>query len=531
VVSAHPLASQAGDTVMRQGGNAFDAAVAVHFALAVVYPSAGNLGGGGFALTRTHAGSVAALDFRETCPLGVDSSTYLDAEGRIVEGRSLDGHLASGVPGSVAGMVALHDSLGCLPWSRLLAPAIRLARQGFALTEREARKLNDALPDIRRLSSRSPKPLAEGALWRAGDSLRLPFLAQTLTRIQQRGRAGFYGGPTARWLLAEMERGGGQITQRDLSSYRVLWRRPVHKRYHQYQVYSMPPPSAGGIGLLQMLASVEPFPLARWGPRHPATVHAMIEAERWVYADRSRWIGDPAFFDVPRATLLDSAYIRQRMAHYDSTQATDSEALQPGPARRWAESEQTTHFSVIDSAGNAVAVTTTLNQPFGSRVWVDSAGFLLNNEMDDFYLKPGEPNRYGLRGGQANAVAPGKRMASSMCPTIVERDGQLALVLGSPGGSTIPTTVFQVALHTMAHDMPMQQAVAAPRFHHQWKPDLVLAENQWFGWELVWPLWRRGHLLVPRFSGMGAADCLRRRPDGTLEAGADPRGDDASAGH
>lgn len=530
VVSAHPLASQVGAEIMQQGGNAYDAAVAVHFALAVVYPSAGNIGGGGFAVFRHADGVSGALDYRETCPSGVDSLTFLDEEGQVIEGRSLNGHLAAGVPGSVAGMAALHDSLGSMPWDALIAPSIRLAREGFPLTRREADKLRAALPDIRRFSTQKPASLTRSGPRLEGDTLRLPQLAATLGRIAARGRAGFYRGKTAELLIAEMQRGGGGICHDDLREYRAIWRQPVTGNFHGYALLTMPPPSAGGIGLIQMLESVEDLPLKHWGWHDPRSLHAMTAAERWVYADRSRWIGDPAFFELPRDGLLDTAYIESRMAAtYQPGQAADSDTIGPGtPPFR--ESDHTTHFSVVDPEGNAVAVTTTLNQPFGSRVWVAGAGFLLNNEMDDFALKPGAANRYGLGGGQANAVAPGKRMASSMCPTIVARDGQLAYVLGSPGGSTIPTTVFQVALNSMVHGMNMQEAVSAARVHHQWKPDVVLMENAAMHPAVVWGLWRRGNLTVPRMGFIGAADCIRRRADGRLEGGADPRGDDAAVG-
>ncbi|TPE43105.1 gamma-glutamyltransferase [Pontibacter mangrovi] len=528
VVSAHPLASEVGAAIMRRGGNAMDAAIAVQFALAVVYPDAGNIGGGGFLVLRQKDGRTDALDYREKAPAAASRDMYLDEAGEVVEDLSLKGHLAAGVPGTVDGMVAAHRKYGSMPWRELVQPAIALASNGFPLTAKEAAKLNRQQEDFLEYNTQRPDFILREN-WEEGDTIRLPELAQALIRIRDQGRAGFYEGRTADLIVAEMVRGGGIISKEDLAAYRSMWRRPISRQVGGYKVISMPPPSSGGIALVQLLTISENYPLHEWGWNTLKTAHLMIEAERRVYADRAEHLGDPDFYEVPVAELLDSAYIMSRMEGVSLEKATDSEDVSAGvPAP--AESPHTTHYTVVDTAGNAVSVTTTLNSSFGSKVFVAGAGFLLNNEMDDFSVKPGYPNSYGLIGEEANAIAPGKRMLSSMSPTILEKDGQLFMAVGSMGGSTIITTVYQIILNVTRHGFSMQGAISAGRFHHQWKPDWVLSEWGALGFGTGLGLWVMGHKIAPKPGGIGRAAGILVLPDGRLEGGADPRGDDAAAG-
>lgn len=526
VVSAHPLATEAGVRVLREGGNAVDAAVAVHWALAVVAPWAGNIGGGGFMLVRSRNGMAHSLDFRETAPAAARINMYLDDRGLPDASLSLEGHLAAGVPGSVAGLFAMHDSLGSLPMERLIQPAIDLAWNGFALTPLEAGELNIALPRLRR-NGTMPNAYTARDRWREGDTLRLMDLARTLVRIRDAGAAGFYEGVTASLLVAEMERGGGIITADDLRAYRPQWRPVVRGGYRGYGVISMGPPSSGGIVLLQCLESMEAMDVGAGGWQRVTVVHRMVEAERRAYADRAVHLGDPDFVEVPVDALIDTAYVDRRMDDFNAGHATPSSRMHAGEPPRG--SEHTTHFSVVDARGDAVSCTTTLNGSYGSAVVVGGAGFLLNNEMDDFSAAPGSPNAYGLVGGDANAIAPRKRMLSSMAPTIVTRADRLIMVLGSPGGSTIPTSVFQVLLNVIDHGMGMQEAVSAPRFHHQWLPDAIMEEAGAIAAEDSLRLARMGHVLKER-GPIGSVDAILVLPDGRLEGGADPRGDNVAGG-
>jgi gamma-glutamyltranspeptidase / glutathione hydrolase len=527
VVSAHPLASQIGVEVLKAGGHAADAAIAVQFALAVLFPEAGNLGGGGFAVLRQANGQPLALDFREEAPGAATRTMYQDSSGEVIPGLSWWGHLASGVPGSVAGLQTLYDSLGTLPWARLLQPAVELAHRGFAISEKEAHHLNEKLDRIRRHSTR-PSAFTEPDRWQAGDTLRQPALSRSLALIRDQGAKGFYRGWIADSLVAEMQRGGGLITHADLQAYRAQWRPPVQGRYREYQIISMPPPSSGGIALLQMLRLADQQGLHTMDWHTAQSIHLMTEVERRVYADRSRHLGDPDFYPVPRDTLLSSAYWQTRMADYDPQQATASEQIDPLDLPR--ELEQTTHTSIVDAQGNAVSLTTTLNGWYGNCVVVGGAGFFLNNEMNDFSAKPGEPNFFGLIGDEANAIEPGKRMLSSMTPTIVLRDSALWMVVGTPGGSTIITSVFQQIVNVAHFGFNMQASVEAPRFHHQWLPDTIQYEPGAFSEALMDSLRKMGHALAPR-GPIGRVDAIRIRPDGQLEGGADPRGDDVAQGY
>ncbi len=528
VVTAHPDASRIGVDILKKGGNAVDAAVAVQFALAVTFPVAGNIGGGGFMVYRQAKGATATLDYREKAPAAASETMYQDSLGNVIEGLSQNGHLAAGVPGTVDGMVEAHKKYGSLPWKELLQPAIDLAHNGVVLTEREANGLNNNKENFTQYNTHLPYFVQEQP-WKAGDTLKHPALALTLERVRDRGREGFYAGETADMIVREMKTANGIITLEDLKSYHSVWREAVTGSYKNYRVISMPPPSSGGIALVQLLKIVEPFDLPSWGWNTPRTVHVMAEAERRVYADRAAHLGDPDYYRVPVAGLLNPQYLAKRMQSIDTGRATLSTSVQAGEFTQ-RESDQTTHFSIVDRHGNAVSITTTLNGGYGSKVVVREAGFLLNNEMDDFSVKPGAPNMYGLVGGQANAIAPGKRMLSSMTPTIVEKNGKLYLVVGTPGGSTIITSVFQTVLNVLEHGMGMQEAVAAKRFHHQWLPDRITAETEAFAPDTKTALEAKGHQ-VEFTPAIGRVDAILVKKRRRLEGGADPRGDDTAAGY
>lgn len=525
VVSAHPLASEVGLAILQKGGNAVDAAIAVQFALAVVYPRAGNIGGGGFMVIRMADGRVAALDYREKAPAAAHKDMYLDSVGNVVPGLSTRGHLAVGVPGTVAGMWEAFTKFGRLDrWADLLDPAIELAARGFRITAAEAERLNRYREDFAVLNTQ-PNLFTEKTHWQAGDLLVQPELAATLQAIRARGPEGFYKGKVADLIVAEMQRGGGLITHEDLAGYEARWRQPLIGDYKGHRVISMPPPSSGGIVLLQMLEMVEPFPLARWGFHALEAVHLMAEVERRAYADRARYLGDPDYYPVPVAQLLDSAYLRAKMSDFDPTRATPSAALAGAALVPVPEHFETTHTSIVDPQGNAVAVTTTLNSNYGSKVLVGGAGFFLNNEMDDFSAKPGVPNQFGLVGAEANAIAPGKRMLSSMTPTIVEKGGMLYCVLGAPGGSTIITAVFQVLLNQIEYGMPLDSAVQAARFHHQFLPDLIMYERSAWDSTFVEELHALGHQTRP-VERMAIIKAITKREDGKLVAAGDHRNPD-----
>ncbi|WP_372754923.1 gamma-glutamyltransferase [Labilibaculum sp.] len=476
VVSAHYLASQVGNEILQQGGNAFDAAVAVQFALAVVYPRAGNIAGGGFAVIRTAEGEHNSLDFREKAPAAAFEEMYCDKDGNVHSDWSQKGHLAVGVPGSVDGMVRLHQKYGRMEWGDLLEPAIQLAENGVVLSLLEANKLNAYKDQIKSQNKeKTTNPYVKEEAFKKGDKLKNPYLAQCLRRIRDKGRKGFYEGETSRLIVSEMEKHGGLITAQDLNDYESVWRQPVEGDYRSYHIISMSPPSSGGIALLQLLKGAEKYPVRELGFGSVEHIHLMVELERRVYADRATWLGDPDYSQVPVDKLLDADYLNDRFADIKMDKKTDSQQIKAGQVEL-IESFETTHFSIADQEGNAIAITTTLNGNYGSKVVVEGGGFFLNNEMDDFSSKPGVPNQFGLLGGKANSIQPGKRMLSSMTPTIVEKNGKLFLLTGSPGGSTIITSVFQTISNAIDFGMNPQQTVDAPRIHSQWLPDEVYVE-------------------------------------------------------
>ena len=522
VVSAHGIASEIGRDILAKGGNAFDAAIAVNFALAVVYQQAGNIGGGGFMVFRLADGATGTLDFREKAPLGARPDMFLDENGKVVTGKSLNGHLSVGVPGTVAGMVAIYQRFGSLPWEALISPAIDLARDGFILSEKAAKMFNRYQKEFATYS-RNASTVINAQGWQTGDTIQFEDLAKTLERIRDGGRQGFYQGETARLIIEEMAAGGGLITQNDLTEYRVMWRRPIKFTYRGYDIVSMPPPSSGGVALAQLLASVEAYDLSSLGHNSAAYMHLLIEAERRAYADRAVHLGDPDFVRVPIKKLTDPDYIKARMADFEPGHKTDSADIATGFAAA-IESVETTHFSVADEKGNAVAITTTLNGNFGSKVIVQGAGFFLNNEMDDFSIKAGHANQFGLLGGHANSIAPAKRMLSSMTPTIISKNGDLFAIIGTPGGATIITSVFQSILNMIDFGMSAQEAVNARKFHSQWQPDIVLFEKGTPDIGDIVGLKRRGHRLVtwPHFKyELGRLEIIKRLDNGGFEGAAD----------
>ena len=524
VASAHPLASQTGVAIMQKGGNAFDAMIATQLALAVVYPGAGNIGGGGFLMARQANGNLIALDYREMAPGKASRDMYLDEKGNPVNGLSEAGHLSAGVPGTIAGLFATMP-YATLSFKELIQPAIDLAEFGFVITAHEASGLNNARAEFIKYSANAGAFIKEG-LWKAGDTLIQPDLAATLKRIRDNGLKGFYEGETAKLIIQEMQHGKGIISYDDLKNYKAIARKPVEFSYRGYNVISFPPPSSGGLLLAQMLKMIEPFPVGNYGFQTPRSVQLMVEAERRAYADRAQHMGDPDFWKVPQQTLLSDAYLAARMKDYDSTKASISSNINAGEIH---ESPQTTHISIVDEAGNMVAVTTTLNDSYGSKTVVGGAGFILNDEMDDFSIKPGVPNMYGAVGGEANAITAGKRMLSSMTPTLVVKNNQPFMVVGTPGGTTIPTSVFQSIVNVIDFNMNAADAVNKPKFHHQWLPDNVMIEKSFLA-STKTALEKMGYKVLD-VGGIGRTELIKILPGGTREAAADSRGDDSVAGY
>ena len=524
VTSAHPLASMVGAAIMQQGGNAFDAAIAVQFALAVVHPAAGNIGGGGFMLGRKADGTLIGIDYRETAPAKAHRDMYLDAKGEAITEKSKDGPPASGIPGSVAGMFSTH-AFAKLPMADLLEPAIELAEFGHVLTEKEAGGLNSQRADFLKYSA-AASALTSKEKWKAGDTLYQPELAATLKRIQKNGLAGFYEGKTAELIVKEMQYGGGIITKADLKNYQPKFRKPIEFDYKNHHVITFAPPSSGGIIIAQMMKMIAPFDIAKMGFNTFESVNLMVEAQRRAYADRAEHMGDPDFWKVPTASLVSDEYVKERMKDFQPGVAGSSKITLAGVPK---ETEQTTHFSTMDKEGNMVANTTTLNGSYGNRTIVAGAGFLLNNEMDDFSVKPGVPNMFGAIGGEANAVQPGKRMLSSMTPTLVTLNNKPYITIGSPGGTTIPNQVYEGLVNIIDYKMTIKQAIDASRFHHQWIPDRVDVESD-FPEATIQALKAKGYTVTKR-GRFGRMDGILINETGKLEAAGDKRGDDSVAGY
>jgi len=528
VATSHTLATEVALEVLKNGGNAVDAAVTAGFALAVTQPRSGNIGGGGFMLFSPGDGSAPeAIDYREKAPAGASETMFQDEDGNVVTNRSRFTHLAAGVPGTVAGLALALDRHGTISLEEALAPAIKLAREGFIVPRRFTEGLEQAKDRLQRWpATRETFYKEDGSAWQPGERFRQPELAATLQRIADKGVKGFYEGETARLIAEEMQRNGGLITQQDLREYEPTIREPVHGTYRGHDIFSMSPPSSGGTHIVQILNILEGYPISDWGHNSARTIHHMAEAMKLAYADRSQYLGDTDYVDVPLAGLTSKAYAQGLRETIRPDQARPASEIDPGEPAAY-ESSETTHFSVVDRWGNAVSNTYTINFSYGSGITVAGAGFLLNNEMDDFSAKPGVPNAYGLVGGEANKVEPGKRMLSSMSPTIVRKEGKNILVTGSPGGSRIITTTLQVIMNVIDHNMNIQTAVSVPRIHHQWLPDEIRIE-QGISPDTVQRLQDKGHTVVTK-SAMGAIQSILIGPDGTLYGGADPRRSTSSA--
>ena len=529
VVSAKEEASQIGLAILKKGGNAFDAMIATELALAVAYPNAGNIGGGGFMVYRLGSGERGALDYREKAPAKAHRDMYLDKNGKVIADKSTLGALAVGVPGTIAGIFEVYQKFGSLPIGELIQPAIDLARNGVLITELQANFYMNKNVELIKQANNYVTPFENG--WKAGERFKYEELAQTLERIRDNGSYEFYNGETAKRIVSYVQELGGILSLDDLRNYRAQWRKPITFTYKDYTISSMPLPSSGGICLAQILKSVEPYNIGQYPHNGEQYIQLLVEAERRAYADRAYYMGDADFVKVPTQQLLSPDYLKERMSSFSWDKASKSTEIAHGKIAGY-ESDETTHYSIVDRFGNAVAVTTTLNTNYGSKVYVKGGGFFLNNQMDDFSIKPGEPNTYGLVGSEKNAIAPNKRMLSSMSPTIIEKDGKLFMVIGTPGGSTIITSVLQCFLNVAEYGMTMQQSVSKPRFHHQWLPDDVMYEPKGFAPEVIAHLKAKGY--KPReenFVIIGKVDAILVQPDGTLEGGADPRGDDTAVGY
>ncbi|PKK83951.1 MAG: gamma-glutamyltransferase [candidate division Zixibacteria bacterium HGW-Zixibacteria-1] len=530
VATASPIATDIGLEVLKEGGNAVDAAVAVGFALAVCYPEAGNIGGGGFAMIRdAQTGRIEALDFRETAPAVATKEMYLDEQGNVIPNSSLLGAKAAGVPGTVAGLYEMWKKYGSLDWYRLIEPAIKLADTGFLLDDYFAGRLAQYARDLSYFPETKSVFFKGGSTPAKGEKLTQKELASALERIGLDSLDGFYSGETADLIVQSMEKNGGMISHEDLSGYRPVWRQPVHFKFDSLDIYSMPPPSSGGVIIGEILKIIEPFDFFQYSPDHAEYIHLFTEACRLAYADRAVHLGDPAFVDNPVAELLNPNYLESRRALINLQSAANSQEIGSGLPDKSVESESTTHFCISDKDGNLVSLTYTINASFGSKLVVEGAGFLLNNEMDDFSIKPGVPNLYGLIGGRANEIEPGKRMLSSMSPTIVMLKDRPFLALGAPGGSKIITTVAEAIINFTRFDLNLQKTVECPRFHHQWMPDTLYLELGGFDINVKQDLISRGHV-IKEIEPYSDLQMVHIAVNGLMSGASDPRKNGRSAG-
>lgn len=525
VVSARHEASEVGLQIMLDGGNAFDAAIAVHFALAVVYPQAGNIGGGGFMIAHTQYDENICLDFRETAPLAAYEKMYLHPDGTVQQRASLLGGLACGVPGSVHGMFELHRKYGSKSWYELLQPAIHWAENGFVLTSLDVEEINAVRHELDSINGMN---VFTSRRWKEGDTLRQPDLARTLILIAHNPSC-FYKGAIADTLIAAVNNSGGILQKDDLLAYRSVWRKPIEISFLNYRIITMPPPGSGGLALAQILSWLEMTHVQNYKHHSASYIQLIAELEKRAYADRSMFLGDPDFIQIPLSELLSKEYLSNRLEMFPVHQVTPSTSILPGEIS-FHEHEQTTHFSIVDAFGNAVSLTTTINSAYGSRLIVNGAGFIMNNEMDDFSVKPGEKNQFGLLGGKANRIQANKRMLSSMTPVVVLKDNNPVMVIGSPGGATIITTVLQNLLNVLVFNMGMQESVNQPRFHHQWMPDVLFLEPAWEEWAVLVDSLRRMGYTIQFRSPIGRVSAIVKTPGGKWEGGADTRGDNVACG-
>ena len=526
VVSARKEASDIGISILNKGGSAFDAMIATDLALTVCFPNAGNISGGGFLVYRTASGEVGSLDYREKAPLNAYEKMYLDENGDVIPEKSTLGGLAVGVPGTVAGLVEIHSRFGTLPWEDLVKPAIDLAINGYIVTEKQERSLRNKKDDFIKINGENTFYAQN---FKAGDTVKNIALAETLKRISKYGAKGFYEGPVAESLVRRVREAGGIITHEDLIKYKPVWRKPLNFKYKNLNIFSMGPPSSGGVCLGQILKMIEPYNIGQYYHNSEKAIQLIVEAERRSYSDRSKHLGDPDFSEVPYNQLISNNYLNNRMNSFSFDLASQSKDIQAGKIT-WTESEETTHYSILDQEGNAIAVTTTLNGSYGSKVFVEDGGYFLNNEMDDFSIKPGFANMFGLIGSEENSIKPEKRMLSSMTPTIVMKDNKLYMILGTPGGSTIITSVLQTILNVYEFGMDIQSAINAPRFHHQWLPEKIEFENGVFDEVSMKKLQEKGYDIKQDYTRViGRVDAILISKNGVITTGADPRGDDKAS--